>query len=159
MEGLTIRIERSNPLPIHTQLVEQLRHLVVSGVLAGGARLPTVRELARLLGVNRNTVQRAYRDLEQARLLEARAGKGTYVARLAGESAERQRAYRRLRALLHEILDLGFSPPEIAAMVQAEATRLAFERARQAEGLASSRQRFATWGRYRSRGSGEEPRG
>ncbi len=157
MSRLLIKIERTSPLPIHTQLTEQLKHLVVSGILGAGERLPTVRALAASLGINRNTVQRVYGELGRARLLETRIGKGTYAVRLGPESQERRRAYKRLRALLQEILDLGFNPAEIAAMVRAETTQLAMERAIQAENLASSRHRFATWGRYRSRGSGEEP--
>lgn len=157
MATMALRIERQSRLPIHTQLVEQVRHLVASGVLAVGERLPTVRDLAVSLGVNRNTVLRVYGELERAGILETRAGRGTYVASAPAESPERQRAYRRLRTLLQEILDLGFTPAEITAMVQVEASHLATQRAAQAEGLATSRHRFATWGRYRSRGSANGP--
>lgn len=159
MNPLPIRIDRESPVPVHSQIDAQLTQLITSGALQRGERLPTVRDLGTALGVNRNTVQKVYRELERSGLLEARTGKGTYVAAAAATdtSKVRQRAHQRVRALVQEVFDLGFDAAEITAMVQLEATRLAMDRARQAEGLAASRQRFATWGRYRAR-DGAPPR-
>lgn len=157
MAPLPIRIERKSPLPIHVQLDAQLRQLVAAGILGPGMRLPAVRQMAASLGVNRNTVQRVYQALERAGILETRSGKGTLVATTAGARANRDVAHRRLRSLVREILGLGFDPAEVVTVVQAEAIRLEIERAQQAEGLVVSRHRFASWGRYRSRGSASEP--
>jgi len=150
MDPLPIHIERSAPLPIGTQLEAQLKHLIASGALPGGTRLPTVRDLGASLGINRNTVQAVYRSLKRGGMLEAKRRQGTHVVAEAPRTQPHQ--HRRLRELLQEILDLEFTPAELVALVQTEAGRLALERARQAEGLAASRYRFATWGRYPRRG-------
>ena len=67
-------------------LFDQLRSQIIAGVRSGqlpaGVRLPTVRELARELGLAVNTVARAYRELEAAGIVETRGRFGTFVARV-----------------------------------------------------------------------------
>ncbi|MEM9585857.1 MAG: GntR family transcriptional regulator [Planctomycetota bacterium] len=67
-------------VPIYQQIVDQIRQRIVSGSLSSGSELPTIRGLAEMLRVNPNTVQRAYRELEQAGLVEKRRTRGTFVA-------------------------------------------------------------------------------
>ena len=62
------------------QIHHQLIHLISGGTLAPGTRLPTIRQLARDLGVAAGTVARAYRELESAQLVATARGKGTVVA-------------------------------------------------------------------------------
>ena len=62
----TININYRDPRPIYEQVRDGLRTLIVSGVLPGGEKLPSVRELASQLAINPNTIQRAYRELERA---------------------------------------------------------------------------------------------
>ncbi len=73
-----IRIE--GKAPIYEQLYEKISGLITSGVLAAGERLPTVRETARSLGINPNTVQRAYNRLEQEGFICSIPAKGSYVS-------------------------------------------------------------------------------
>ena len=77
---MKFRIESSSGLPITRQLVDQIAMAYASGELTPGQRLPSVRELARELAVNQNTVLRVYERLTAAGLLERRHGDGTYVA-------------------------------------------------------------------------------
>lgn len=77
--------DRSDGVPLYLQLKRYLEHLVRTGSLAPGDRLPTEREMARQLGLSRNTVSLAYRQLEAEGLITCRQGSGTYVAR--GEEA------------------------------------------------------------------------
>jgi len=65
--------------PIYLQIVEQVRRLLISGELQPGDQLPTVRQLAAELRVNFNTVARAYRMLDEARLISTQQGRGTYI--------------------------------------------------------------------------------
>jgi len=60
---MQIKIEPHAPLPVHIQLKEQIRFLILNGDLAPVARLPTTRQLAGFLRINRNTVLRAYQEL------------------------------------------------------------------------------------------------
>lgn len=66
-------------MPIHEQLTEKITHLVLSGALEPQSPLPSVREMAAELGVNPNTVQRAYSELERVGVTYSVSGKGRFV--------------------------------------------------------------------------------
>ncbi len=74
-----VHIERGSAVPISRQIMEQLRSQCLSGTLAAGEKLPSVRELAQQLAVNVNTVFRIYERLSAEGLIELRHGDGTYV--------------------------------------------------------------------------------
>lgn len=106
--------------PIYRQLARQVTHAITSGALRPGDRLPTVRQLAAELVVNPNTVARAYRELEQAGLIEAGPRRGTFVkfappALVAKERRQRLRPH--LQGLIAEARVLGFSAGELRAML------------------------------------------
>ncbi|WP_318207476.1 MULTISPECIES: GntR family transcriptional regulator [unclassified Streptomyces] len=65
----------------YQQLVQQVRHALRLGLLEEGDRLPTVKDVARQMAVNPNTVLKAYRELEHDGLVAARPGVGTFVTR------------------------------------------------------------------------------
>ncbi|MFB8074027.1 MULTISPECIES: GntR family transcriptional regulator [Streptomyces] len=65
----------------YQQLVQQVRHALRLGLLKEGDRLPTVKDVARQMAVNPNTVLKAYRELEHDGLVAARPGVGTFVTR------------------------------------------------------------------------------
>ena len=75
-----IRLETTSGMPIARQIADQIRTHCASGTLGPGDRLPSVRELAKELTVNQNTVLRVYEKLTAEGLLERRHGDGTYVA-------------------------------------------------------------------------------
>lgn len=65
--------------PIYLQLCDRINHQIIRGDLEPGDKLPSVREMAIQSGVNPNTVQRAYRELEGMNVVETRRGQGTFV--------------------------------------------------------------------------------
>ena len=75
-----LTIDPSDAAPIWRQIEDGVRRMVVSGVLAAGAPVPSVRDLARELRVNPATVSKAYQRLTAAGVLEVRRGEGTFVA-------------------------------------------------------------------------------
>src|SRR6185437_13319479 len=75
-----IRIETSSGMPIARQIAEQIRTHCAGGTLCPGDRLPSVRQLAKDIAVNQNTVLRVYERLTAEGLLERRHGDGTFVA-------------------------------------------------------------------------------
>ncbi len=91
-----LRIDPTDATPIWSQIEEGLRRLVASGVLAPGAAVPSVRDLARELRINPATVAKAYQRLTDAGVLTVRRGDGTYVAEKppAMSKAERARVLR-----------------------------------------------------------------
>src|SRR5512139_2426412 len=66
--------------PVYRQIADQIQGEIESARIEAGARLPTIRELARELRVNRDTVAQAYETLAEAGMLESTVGRGTFVA-------------------------------------------------------------------------------
>lgn len=105
--------------PIYEQLEEKLRRLILSGAIAEGERLPSVRELASQLAINPNTIQRAYRELEQAGFIYSVPGKGSFAGKLSGVDESRRRELReKLTAIWTELLQLGEDPQELQALLK-----------------------------------------
>ncbi|MFF7982812.1 GntR family transcriptional regulator [Streptomyces sp. NPDC007901] len=75
------RIDRGSGVPAYVQIVEQTERALRMGILRVGDKLPTAREVVAATAINPNTVLRAYRDMEQAGLVELRRGLGTFVTR------------------------------------------------------------------------------
>ena len=112
---------RSDGGPIYQQIVDQIRFRILSGQLAAGAELPTIRGFAESLKVNPNTVARAYRELEHEGLVEKRRTTGTYVS----DSPPKIGAARRRKVILPEIDKLlalsdhlGFTPDELTQLIE-----------------------------------------
>ncbi|MGW2826250.1 GntR family transcriptional regulator [Streptomyces sp. NPDC001443] len=80
MNEPAIRVDTTSQVPPYAQIRAQLGALIVTGGLAEGDRLPTVRQLAMDLGLAPGTVARAYRELEAAELIRTRRGAGSRVA-------------------------------------------------------------------------------
>lgn len=77
---ISLEISRENSLPLHIQLLNDLRHKVITGVLPPHERLPSEWEIVSALGISRATIQRAWQAAEQESLIYRIAGKGTFVA-------------------------------------------------------------------------------
>ncbi len=75
-----IVIDYKSRMPIYEQLVERIRTLALEGFYAPGAKLPSVRQLSAEIGINPNTVQRAYNTLVQQGVAETAAGKGIFIS-------------------------------------------------------------------------------
>jgi len=75
-----LQVDPAEAAPLWRQIEDGVRRLVATGGLAPGALMPSVRDLARELGVNPNTVVRAYQHLVEAGVLTVRRGDGTYVS-------------------------------------------------------------------------------
>ena len=85
-----IQLNYRDARPIYEQVRDGLRHLVVTGALQAGDKLPSVRALASSLAINPNTIQRAYESLEQEGYLYTVAGKGSFAAPQADVNAARR---------------------------------------------------------------------
>src|SRR2546422_5525935 len=78
--AMNLKIDGHSPIPIRRQLPEQLKPVIESGGVARDQALPSIRELAGFLGINTNTVARVIEDLKHSGYVEARRGKGVFVA-------------------------------------------------------------------------------
>jgi len=119
---LLLQIDFRSGLPIYTQIVNQVQAQVVGGVLKPGDQLPTVRALAEELRVNFNTVARAYRILDEARIISTQQGRGTYITDVpppkVSERLRRESLEALTRRYFSEAMRLGFSRSEISQIVK-----------------------------------------
>ena len=118
---LTLQIDFRSGLPIYTQIVNQVQAQVASGILKPDDQLPTVRALAEELRVNFNTVARAYRILDEARIISTQQGRGTYITEIPPPKVTERLRKESLEALtqryISEALRLEFSKSEIRQVV------------------------------------------
>lgn len=115
-----IRVETASGMPITRQVADQIRTYCASGALRPGDRLPSVRQLARDLAVNQNTILRVYERLTAEGLLERRHGDGTFVAdRLPPGRlrAERDLLRQEVERLARRAADLGVAAAEVHVLI------------------------------------------
>ena len=72
-------IDEKSRMPIYEQITENVKRLIIQGVLLPEEKLPSVRSLAQELTINPNTIQKAYRELEREGYVISRPGKGSFV--------------------------------------------------------------------------------
>ena len=118
-----IVIDSTSPVPPFEQLRAQLARQIQEHTLAVGTRLPTIRRLAADLGLAVNTVGRAYRELEEAGLIETRGSAGSFVT-AAGEQG-RERASRAAAEYAAVGASVGIGVDEAIRIVRAALTKVA----------------------------------
>ena len=108
--------------PIYEQVKAALRRLIVSGAIADGERLPSVRQLASQLAINPNTIQRAYNELEAEGYAVSVPGKGSFAVRGARSAldARRRELCERLRETAAELRAMGVSQSELERLCREE---------------------------------------
>jgi GntR family transcriptional regulator len=89
---MLIDLDPADARPVYRQIADEVRRCVSIGVLKPDEPLPAVRRLAETLKVNANTVQHAYRTLEQEGAVYVKRGLGTFVARTSPASGKTQPA-------------------------------------------------------------------
>jgi len=108
-----LELDPASPVPPYEQLRAQITTMVATGVLPHGSRLPSIRQLARDLGVATATIARAFRELERDHIVETRGRHGTFVldAPTQVATAERERRLREAaRSFAVQARQLGVDP-------------------------------------------------
>lgn len=108
--------------PIYEQVRDGLRRLILTGGIADGEKLPSVRALASQLAINPNTIQRAYAELEAEGYAVSVPGKGSFAVRQARAANDARRAAltQTLRETAAELRTLGMSLAELEAIIREE---------------------------------------
>lgn len=118
---MLLRIDSQSSEPIFEQIVFQVKAHVARGVLKPGDRLPSVRELAKELAINPNTVARAYEALESRGVIVRRQGAGCFItgntSALKLES-RKKKLDQELYRLVTEAFHLGFGPDDVRAALE-----------------------------------------
>ncbi|MEB7771239.1 GntR family transcriptional regulator [Kurthia gibsonii] len=106
--------------PIYAQLVERICSDIIKNRLAPGMKMLSVREYALEVGVNVNTVQRVYKELEQMRLTETKRGQGTFITTDGARiQLLRQETRRRIvEQFFHNMNEFGFTKEEVLAEIK-----------------------------------------
>ncbi len=122
MNSLKVNLDFSSGTPIYIQIVDQVRALLLSGDLKPGDQLPTVRQLASELRVNFNTIARAYRLLDEAKLISTQRGRGTYL--LDADPTADNEIYKRdsievqVKTFIQSLVRQGYTVEEIRQTVE-----------------------------------------
>lgn len=118
---MKIFINENSPRPIYDQIVQAVKNSIVNHELQAGDMLPSIRSLARDLGISVITTKRAYEELEKQDLIYSEQGKGFFVNKVNQNLLleSRLKEYeKRLRDMIREAKGLGLSPEEVSDMVQ-----------------------------------------
>jgi GntR family transcriptional regulator len=111
---LEVNLDRANPLPLHDQVAAQIRRAIAEGEAGAGDRLPLAKDLAAVLGVNKNTVLRALHMLRDEGLLEFRRGRGITVA----GTLQRGAVLSRVRDLIKFAGQHGYGRDDVIQMIR-----------------------------------------
>ena len=115
-----IHLDYRDSRPIYEQVKDGLRRLIVTGVLASGDKLPSVRAMASQLSINPNTIQRAYAELEAECYVVSVTGKGSFVAEGDTQNMARAELTGKLKPLLEELKNLGMTREELVQLWEGE---------------------------------------
>ena len=116
-----LRIERDSSMPVSRQIADQIRAQCLSGTLVAGSRIPSVRQLARDLAVNQNTVLRVYERLTAEGLLDMKHGDGTFVSDSVPTwrlERQRERHAEEWSRLIREGRMLGLTDDELRSRLE-----------------------------------------
>ncbi len=114
-----INLDYKDGRTLHEQIEDGFRGLIISGILKPDEQLPSVRELSISLTVNPNTVQKAYKELENAGFIYSVKGKGNFVASAprAEDSRRKEELYENLASIIRELRYLGETKEAIQSLV------------------------------------------
>ena len=110
------KIDMRSRTPIYEQIIDSIKELVVKGVLIPGERLPSVRDMAKEMTLNPNTVQKAYQELERQGIISTLRVKGTFISediQANNKILKRSQLMEELKKLVVEAIYLDLSKDEL----------------------------------------------
>ncbi len=114
---MIFRVDPAGAKAVYQQLIDQVKLAIAAGRLRAGDQLPTVRDLAAQLRINRNTVSRVYSELEREGVLYTRVGHGTFISEQVSPFSRAEQR-RHLNGLADDLIAqanlYGYSPEEVA---------------------------------------------
>jgi GntR family transcriptional regulator len=115
---IEFHLDRTSGVATYLQLVHQVKQALRLGLLRPGDRLPTAKEVVAQLGINPNTVLKAYRDLEREGLVAPRPGQGTFVQQslVSPSLAGTDRLQRALASWVHDARAAGLTAEDMTAL-------------------------------------------
>lgn len=113
-------VEFNNKEPIYLQIVELIKKAVASGELGAGEKLPSVREMSAMIGVNPNTLQRSYAELERLGITYTKRGMGSFINESDGQidQLKQELATELVKKFLNDLKAAGISKQEAIKMIE-----------------------------------------
>jgi GntR family transcriptional regulator len=111
---LHVKVDRSDPLALHDQVAAEIRRAIAEGEAGPGERLPLAKDIAAVLGVNKNTVLRALHVLRDEGLLEFQRGRGITVS----GTPEQSEVVKRVRELVEFCRVQGYRREEVLRIIE-----------------------------------------
>ena len=120
MMGLDINLDYQSRIPIYEQIVNNIEKYVAVGILREKSQIPSIRELAKNLGINPNTVKRAYDILENKRVIMTISTKGTFISNNTKMVLENKidKEINLIKDKIRELENMGISKKEIMKRIE-----------------------------------------
>ncbi len=117
---MILRIELHSSTSVYRQICDQIKYAVAAGSLTPGDRLPPIREVAAQTRVNRNTIAKAYTELEREGVIVSRPGQGSFIAETSTslQKEQRLRILEEMARKLHvQAFHFQIKPAELREMI------------------------------------------
>lgn len=114
-----IQLDLGDRRPLYMQIKEKFKELIVTGAIKEGERIPSVREMANMLAINPNTIQHAYKELEDEGFIISQRAKGSFIAPISKvqNSSNNSALYKSLMDTVAELIYRGENLDDIMATV------------------------------------------
>ncbi|OPZ94440.1 MAG: HTH-type transcriptional repressor YtrA [Firmicutes bacterium ADurb.Bin419] len=103
-----INIDARSSKPIFEQVVDKIKENIMMGGLKPGEKMPSIRELSKMLTINPNTVSKAYAELERQKLIETISGKGTFVSQNFKPKVDEDRLKKLVAVLKEAVIEAHY---------------------------------------------------
>ncbi len=114
-----IQLDFGDHRPLYEQICEKIKELIISGVLVENDKIPSVREMAAILAINPNTIQKAYKELENEGYIYSQKARGNFVSprEKEGNVIKTDELMENIKPQLRELRFLGISKSELKNLI------------------------------------------
>lgn len=113
-----IQLDFGDHRPLYEQISEKIKELIISGVLVENDKIPSVREMAAILAINPNTIQKAYKELENEGYIYSQKARGNFVSpREVGDTTKTDELMENIKPQLRELRFLGINKNELKNLI------------------------------------------
>ena len=115
-----IQLDIGDHRPLYEQIRDKLKELIIAGLLSENDKIPSVREMAGILAINPNTIQKAYRELESEGYIYSVKAKGFFVSEIkeSGDNGKFQELKEEIKPLIKELKFLGYKKEKIFRLIE-----------------------------------------
>lgn len=113
-----IQLDFGDRRPLYEQISEKIKELIISGVLVENDKIPSVRELATILAINPNTIQKAYKELENEGYIYSQKARGNFVSPIeTGDRTKTDELMENIKPQLRELRFLRINKNELKNLI------------------------------------------